>query len=52
MNYVISNNLSLKYQKLTSIGFKDIGIRNFEFVKTTQFLSDNNDKNNEFINEI
>ena len=38
MNYVISNNLSLKYQKFTSIDFKDIGILNFEFVTKTQFL--------------
>ena len=38
MNSVISNNLSFKYQKFTSIDFKDIGISNFEFVSKTKFL--------------
>ena len=38
MNSFISNNLSLKYQKFTTIGFKDIGIWNFEFVKKTKLL--------------
>ena len=39
MNYVRSNNLSLKYHKFTSSGCKDIGIRKFEFVAKTQFLT-------------
>ena len=38
MNFVRSNNLSLKYQKLTPLGCKDIGIIKFEFVAKTQFL--------------
>ena len=38
LNYARSNSLSLKYQKFTSSGYKDIGIRNFEFVAQTQFL--------------
>ena len=38
MNSVISNNLSLKYQKCTLLGCKDIEIRKFEFVTKTQFL--------------
>ena len=32
MNSVSSNNLSLKYQKCTLSGCKDIGIIKFEFV--------------------
>ena len=39
MNYVRSNNLSLKYQRCWPSGCKDIGIRKFEFVAKTQFLS-------------
>ena len=39
MNSVRSNNLSLKYQSFTTVGCKDIGIRKFEFVAKTQFLS-------------
>ena len=35
---VISNSLSLKYQKFTESGCKDIEIRNFEFVTKAQFL--------------
>ena len=35
---VLSNNLSLKYKKFTQSGYKDIEIRNFEFVTKTQFL--------------
>ena len=35
---VITNSLSLKYQKFTHSSFKDIGIRKFEFVTKTQFL--------------
>ena len=38
MNSDISNNLSLKYQKITLSGCNDIGIRRFEFVAKTQFL--------------
>ena len=38
MNYVRSNNLSLKYQRFASSGSKDIGIIKFEFVAKTQFL--------------
>ena len=37
MNFVGLNNLSLKYKKLTKLGYKDIGIRTFEFVTKTQF---------------
>ena len=40
MNYVRSNNLSLKYQRFTPSGCTDIGIRIFEFATKTQFLSD------------
>ena len=32
-----SNSLSLKYEKLTLLGCKDIGIRKNEFVAKTQF---------------
>ena len=39
MNYVRSNNLSLKYQRFTPSGCKDTGIGKFEFVAKTQFLS-------------
>ena len=38
MNSVGSNNVSLKYQRPTPFGCKDIGIRKFEFVAKTQFL--------------
>ena len=38
MNSVASNYLSLKYQKSTTSGSIDIGIRKFEFVAKTQFL--------------
>ena len=33
------NSLGLKYQRFTWSGFKDIGIRKFNFVAKTQFLS-------------
>ena len=33
-----SNNISLKYQRCTTLGSKDIGIINSEFVAKTQFL--------------
>ena len=39
MNSVRSNSLSLKYQRFTSPGCKDIYIRKAEFVEKTQFLS-------------
>ena len=38
MNYVKSNNLSSKYQRVTPCGRRDKGIRKFEFVAKTQFL--------------
>ena len=38
MNYVKSNNLSLKYQRVTPSGRRDKGIRKFEFVAKTQIL--------------
>ena len=44
MNSVRSNNISLKYQRFTTLGFKDLGIINSEFVAKTQFLSPNIDK--------
>ena len=37
-NYVRSNILSLKYQRFTSSGYKDIGIRKFELLAKTQIL--------------
>ena len=39
MNSVRSNNLSLKYQKFTTLDSKDKGIIKLEFVTKTQFLS-------------
>ena len=38
MNSVRSNNISLKYQRFTTLGSKDIEIINSEFVIKTQFL--------------
>ena len=38
INFVMSNNLSLKYQRFTTSGSKDIGINKFEFVTKIQFL--------------
>ena len=38
MTFVRSNNISLKYQKFTTLGSKDIEIRKTEFVAKTQFL--------------
>ena len=38
MNCVRSDNLSLKNQRCTQTGCKDIGILNFEFDAKTQFL--------------
>ena len=38
MNFVRSSNLSLKYQRFTSPGSKDIGIQRYDVVTKTQFL--------------
>jgi len=38
MNSLRSNNVSLKYQRFTTLGSKDIGVINSEFVTKTQFL--------------
>ena len=38
MNSVRSNNISLKYQRITALDLKDIGIRKSEFVAKSQFL--------------
>ena len=38
MKSVGSNDISLKYQRFTTLGSKDIGILNSEFVAKTQFL--------------
>ena len=38
MNAIRSNNVSLKYQRLTPLGCKDIGFTKTEFVAKTQFL--------------
>ena len=38
MNSVRSNNISLKYQRFTTLGSKDKGIIKSEFVTKTQFL--------------
>ena len=38
MNAVRSNNISLKYQRFTTLGFKDVGIRKSEFVAKNQLL--------------
>ena len=38
MNSVRSNNVSLKYQRFATLGSKNIGILNSEFVAKTQFL--------------
>ena len=38
MNYVKSNNPSLKYQRVAPSGRRYKGIRKFEFVAKTQFL--------------
>ena len=38
MNSVKSNNLSLKYKRLTLSDSKDKGVRKFQFVAKTQFL--------------
>ena len=46
MNSVISNNLSLKYQRFTPSGCKDLGIGKFEFVAMAQFLLHNIIKEN------
>ena len=46
---VKSNSLNLKYKKFTQSGLKNIGIRNFEFVTKTQFLSETLEFHNDFI---
>jgi len=38
MNSVRLNNLSLKRQRFTLLGYKDLGIIKFEFVANSQFL--------------
>ena len=38
MNSAMSNGPSLRYQKFTQSGCKDVGFRIFEFVANTQFL--------------
>ena len=38
MTFVRSRNISLKYQRFTTLGSKDIGIRKSEFVAKSQFL--------------
>jgi len=38
MTSLISNNISLKYQRFTSFGCRNIGIRKLGFVAKTQFL--------------
>ena len=38
MNSVRANSLSLKCQSFTPSGYKDIGIRTFEFVAKSEFL--------------
>ena len=38
MTFVRSNNISLKYQRFTTLGSKDIGIRKSEFVAKSQFI--------------
>ena len=38
MTSVRSNNISLKYQRFTTLVFKDIGIRKSEFVAKNQLL--------------
>ena len=39
MNFVKSNNLSLKYRKFTPSGCNDLVIRKFKFVVKNQFKS-------------
>ena len=46
MNSVRSNNVSLKYQRFVTLGSKDIGIINSEFVAKTQLLFSNEIFNN------
>ena len=41
MTSIRSNNKSLKYQRFTTLGFKDKGIRKSEFVATIYIPSDN-----------
>ena len=46
MTFVRSKNISLKYQWFITLGFKDIGIRNSEFVAMSQLLCWLNDSLN------
>ena len=39
MNSARSNSLNMKYQRFKQPRWKDIGIKKFEFVPKTQFLS-------------
>ena len=39
MTFVRSKSISLKYQRFTTLGSNDIGIRKSEFVAKSQFLS-------------
>ena len=39
MTFVRSKDISLRYQRFTTLGSKDIGIRKSEFVAKSQFLS-------------
>ena len=38
MTFVRSKNISLKYQRFTTLGSKDIGIRKSKFAAKNQFL--------------
>ena len=40
MNAIRANNVSLKYQRFTTKGCKDIGFTKTEFAAKTQFLYD------------
>ena len=42
-SHLSSNKLSLKFQRFTLSGFKDIEIRTFEFVVKTRYLYDYNE---------
>ena len=48
MNFVGSNNLSLKKQRFIPSGYKDIGMRKFEVVAKNDFLKKLNGKYEEF----
>ena len=44
MNSVRSNNLSLKYQRSTTLGCKDIGIRKFDCMEKLNSFDQRNNK--------